>query len=274
MNAGKYAEGCPKLADSQRLDPALDTLMHLALCNEKLGKTATAWSEYVDAAAQAHKSNQGDREKFAQSHAQALESKLQKVIIEMPRPPEGVSIKLDGAALPPGVLGTELPLDPGDRALEVTAPGKKPWKQAKLNLGPSAVTTRVQVTLEDDVAAPGPGPHRRARPRSSAARRRGVQRERRHEAPARPRDRRRRHRVHRHRGGRRGHLGRPEQRREQVPVGLVAAARGERPVLAGADLHCDRLRRRGPLVAVGAGECTSCSRRGDPRPRRPPAACA
>jgi hypothetical protein len=64
-----------------------------------------------------------------------------------------VVITLDGAALPTGVLGTEIPLDPGDHALEVTAPRKKPWRQTKLNLGPSAVVTRVQVTLEDDTAA-------------------------------------------------------------------------------------------------------------------------
>jgi hypothetical protein len=153
MEAGQYPEACAKFADSQRLDPALGTLMHLATCHEKIGKFATAWSEFSDAAALAQKAGQFDREKFAREHAAALDSKLQKMIIELSHPPEGTVIKLDGATLPAGVLGTEIPLDPGDHTLEVTAPRKKAWRQDRLNLGPSAVVTRVQVTLEDDASA-------------------------------------------------------------------------------------------------------------------------
>jgi hypothetical protein len=155
MDAGHLPEACKKFADSQRLDPAIGTLMHLAACHEKAGKVATAWSEFSDVAAQAQKAGQVDREKYAREHAAALDSKLQKVIIELSHPPEGTAIHLDDAALPLGVLGTEIPLDPGDHTLEITAPRMKPWKQAKLNLGPSAVVTRVQVTLEPDPSAQG-----------------------------------------------------------------------------------------------------------------------
>jgi hypothetical protein len=156
MEAGQYAQACPKFADSQRLDPAIGTLMHLAQCHEKTGKFASAWSEYTDAAAQAQKAGQSEREKYCRDHATALDAKLQKVIVELSHPPDGTTIKLDGTTLPPGVLGTEIPLDPGDHKLEVGAPGKKTWRQDQLNLGPSAVVTRVQVTLEDDPnAAPG-----------------------------------------------------------------------------------------------------------------------
>jgi hypothetical protein len=158
MEASDYAAACPKFADSQRLDPALGTLMHLASCHEKAGRTATAWSEFSDAAALAHKANQTDRENFARSHASALEGQLQKLIIELPRAPEGTTIRLDGAVLPTGVLGTEIPLDPGEHSLEVSAPGKKTWRQAKLNLGPSAMVSRVQVALEDEAAPGSPAP--------------------------------------------------------------------------------------------------------------------
>jgi hypothetical protein len=171
MEAGDYPAACAKFTESQRVDPALGTLMHMAACHEKVGKVATAWSEFSDAAAQAQRSGQMDREKFARAHAQALDAKLQKMIIEVSHPAEGTVIRLDGLTLPSGVLGTEIPLDPGEHTLEVTAPHKKPWRQDKLNLGPSAVVTRVQVTLEDDAGAPPdtgtstpPGPDTTAKP--------------------------------------------------------------------------------------------------------------
>jgi hypothetical protein len=149
---------CEKLADSERLDPALGTLMNLALCHEKRGKNATAWGEFTDAAAKALRLSQRDREEFARSHAAALEKKLQKVIVEIPTAPPGMDVRLDGVSLPLTVLGTEIPLDPGDHELTVSAPGKRPWRQAKLNLGPSAVITRVAVTLEDaGPSSPPPG---------------------------------------------------------------------------------------------------------------------
>ena len=153
MQAGRVDDACAKFADSERLDPALGTLINLAVCHEKQGRIATAWGEFTDAAAQASKSGQRDREGFARGHADALERRLQKLIIEIAAPVSGMVVKLDGQALPPSALGTAIPLDPGDHQLDADAPGKKTWRQTKLNLGPSAVLTRVQITFEDDASA-------------------------------------------------------------------------------------------------------------------------
>src|SRR5689334_12832457 len=73
MTAGKYAEACDKFAASQKLDPAVGTLLNLAACHEKMGKTATAWIEFSDAYGQSNKQGDKQRMQFAKSHMDSLE---------------------------------------------------------------------------------------------------------------------------------------------------------------------------------------------------------
>ena len=65
MQQGKYAEACPKLEESMRLDSGIGTQFNLADCNEHIGKLATAWAGFLDVAAAAKAASQPDREKVA-----------------------------------------------------------------------------------------------------------------------------------------------------------------------------------------------------------------
>src|SRR5258708_23462705 len=77
---GNFASACSKYGESQRLDPQLGTLLHLADCYEKAGKTASAWASFKDAIEIAARKNAAGlneaREKTPRARAATLEAKL------------------------------------------------------------------------------------------------------------------------------------------------------------------------------------------------------
>jgi serine/threonine-protein kinase len=128
--AGKYEEACGKLEESQRLDPGGGTLLNLALCHELEGRTATAWAEFHEALSVARRDNRADREEEAQSHIAALEPRLGRLQIEIPREARlpGLLVRRDLGVLGPAAWGTAAPVDPGDHVVEAEAPGHATWR--------------------------------------------------------------------------------------------------------------------------------------------------
>lgn len=130
MREGDFARGCPKLAESHRLDPASGTALALALCHDKQGKLASAWAAYLEAEALAKKDGSTERGNAARKRAAALEPKLARLEIDVPdatRELPGLEIRLDGTVLEQAVWGSPMPIDPGEHALEATAKGKERW---------------------------------------------------------------------------------------------------------------------------------------------------
>lgn len=156
MTAGNYKEACPKFAESQRLDPAGGTLLNLAACHEKEGRTASAWSEFNDALAQARRDDRSDRQQVAQERINALTPILSRITIKLAAGAEveGLVIKLDNVAVGRAVLGAAIPIDPGSHQIEASAPGKKPWS-TKVDIGAQKDNKAVEIPpLEAGPAAP------------------------------------------------------------------------------------------------------------------------
>ena len=128
MQAGRYAEACPKLEESMRLDPGIGTQFNLADCNEHIGKIATAWVAFNDAAAQSKLSNQPERESVARKRAAALEPRLPRLAVDVTAAPAGLEVKRDALVVASSAWGTAVPVDPGTHRVSVTAPGKQPWE--------------------------------------------------------------------------------------------------------------------------------------------------
>ena len=128
MQQNRFAEACPKLEESMRLDAGLGTQFNLADCNEHIGKITSAWAGFLEVAAGSKAANQLDREKVARKRAQALETRLPKLVVEVVGAPAGLEVKRDGIVIGSAAWGSPIPVDPGTHKLSATAPGKGTWE--------------------------------------------------------------------------------------------------------------------------------------------------
>jgi hypothetical protein len=157
--AGKYAEACPKFADSQRLDPSPGTLLNLANCYEKLGRSATAWATYKEAAGAANAAGRADYVATAQRRAESLAPKLARLTVTLAQPLDGMNVTRDGAKVERAEWGVPIPIDAGQHAIEATAPGHKSWSTAvDVPQDGAQVTVSVPLLEALPVEAPAPPP--------------------------------------------------------------------------------------------------------------------
>jgi serine/threonine-protein kinase len=148
----RYAEACPKFAESQRLEPAIGTLLNLATCHVAEGKTASAWSEFTRALGEAQRNNRQDVIELAQARLAELEPKLSRLVVEVAPERElpGLEVRLDGQLLSKPAWGIAAPIDPGKHTLGATAPGYTEWT-IEVVLGP---TEQQSLTIPALVPAP------------------------------------------------------------------------------------------------------------------------
>jgi hypothetical protein len=131
MQQHRYAEACPKLAQSDRLHPGTGVLLRLGLCYELSGKTASAWSTFREAAGRARHAGDEAVAQLATKRAGALEPRLIKVTLQLAPglEPAGVTVRCDGITLDRSAIGAPIPLDPGNHTVEASMPGRPPFRR-------------------------------------------------------------------------------------------------------------------------------------------------
>jgi hypothetical protein len=144
----KFADACTKFEGSQELDPALGTMLRLADCYDRVGRTASAWALFQEAVAVASASDQPEREQIAAQRARDLEGRLAKVSLAVTteaRVP-GLQVRLNGVAIPSASWNAALPVDPGAQRVEASAPDREPWAgTVEVPAGPSERSITVPV---------------------------------------------------------------------------------------------------------------------------------
>jgi serine/threonine-protein kinase len=152
---GKTADACAKLEASLKLYPSVNTEYHLADCYEKLGKTATAWIDFQEVADKAKAAGETAKATKAAERAAAIASKVSHITIVVTASVDGLEVKRDGVIVASAVLGTALPIDPGEYAIDATAPGKKPF-HVKVKVQPDGGETRVEIPKLADAGGATP----------------------------------------------------------------------------------------------------------------------
>ncbi len=143
MKAGRYPNACPKLEAARKLFTSAGILLNLADCHEKLGRTASAWTEFGEAAAVAKRTNRDDDAEEATRRQAALEPLLAHLTIRVAHAVPGLGVRRDGAPIAPAAWGAALPVDPGAHEIRAAAAGFEPWT------GSATVSTPGQLVTVD-----------------------------------------------------------------------------------------------------------------------------
>jgi hypothetical protein len=122
-------------------------VLALALCLERTGRYASAWSTFRDAVALARRDGRKDREDIARVRAEKMERAAPRISLDIPghvKNLDGLVVELDGTVLTAPAWDSVLRVDPGVHTIQAVARGYRPWKDS-IELRDSGVAIRVSI---------------------------------------------------------------------------------------------------------------------------------
>lgn len=142
MDKKRYAEACPLLEKARESPHGIGLIYHLADCHKHIGRTASAWAGFRDAAAAADIEGLQDRAEDARKRAAALVPHLSLLRIVVPADAATVpdlQVQRDGIPIHRLLWNKSIPVDPGTHVISATAPGRELWNTSVVVNEPGAV---------------------------------------------------------------------------------------------------------------------------------------
>lgn len=171
LRRGDAANACPKLEESQRLDPTGATALVLARCWEAVGRTASAWASYQEALEFARRRNAKERQREIEARIAALTPTLPRLVVDVS--PEaaavpGLVVRRGRETVGRAQWGSPIAVDPGMVEVRAEAPGRAPW--ARDVQAERSREVHVEVPVLDPLPPPAASSHATApaAPSSSA----------------------------------------------------------------------------------------------------------
>ncbi len=117
LSAKDFPRALDALGRSQKLDPAVGTLLLIGECYEGLGRLVDARVAFTRARDEARASKKPKSERRASERIESLDARIPELRIALVDPSEGAVVSLDGARVDPAGA---LSVDAGDHTVEVT----------------------------------------------------------------------------------------------------------------------------------------------------------
>ena len=127
LRSGKFSDACPKLAESERIDPAVGTALYLGDCYERIAKLASAQAMFQEAYDLARR--RGDaRASVAKDHHDRITPSTLTLALAPNARVDGLRITRDDTVISLVEVGVAVPIDGGAHTIVVMAPKKKPFR--------------------------------------------------------------------------------------------------------------------------------------------------
>jgi hypothetical protein len=151
--AGNWAAALERFERVARVKPTPQVLLHIALCQRRLGRLVAALDSSTRALAAAEVGGLTDVVPVAREMRDSLEQEVPQLRLQAPAAPPALEVVLDGKLLAPDEIARPLRVDPGPHRVEARAPGHGAFA-SEVRAEPSRLVT-VTIALEPE-EAPSP----------------------------------------------------------------------------------------------------------------------
>jgi hypothetical protein len=156
-DGARWADALDKLQHVAQVRLTAGVRYHIALCEDHLGRLSKALADYTAAEEQARADGAQDVLRLVGNQLAALAPRVPRLTIRVLPGLGDAQVRLDGVPVAREVVGTPMPVDPGEHRAEATVPGAQHGATSGVVLH-EGDTTEVDLRLPEPATAAVGGP--------------------------------------------------------------------------------------------------------------------